>query len=174
MENDIWYEDECHFQQHGTRCRLWVPPEEKDPIIQHAPTRKSMALFGAVSAGTGEMVTMDATIFNAETFLQFLQKVIRSKKRGKKIILILDNARYHHATMIQPWLAKRKDKIQLLFLPPYSPDLNNIERVWKMTRRICTHNRYFATMDELLMIVRKQMKLWSNPNETLRKLCCII
>ena len=121
MENDIWYEDECHFQQHGTRCRLWVPPEEKDPIIRHAPTRKSMALFGAVSAGTGEMVTMDATIFNAETFLQFLQKVIRSKKRGKKIILILDNARYHHVTMIQPWLTKRKDKIQLLFLPPYSP-----------------------------------------------------
>jgi transposase len=153
---------------------LWVPPEEKDPITRHAPTRKSMALFGAVSASRGEMVTMDATIFNAETFLQFLQKVIRSKKRGKKIILILDNARYHHATMIQPWLTKSKDKIQLLFLPPYSPDLNNIERVWKMTRRICTHNRYFATMDELLFIVRKQMKLWSNPNETLRKLCCII
>jgi len=100
---------------------LQVPPEEKDPIIRHVPTRKSMALFGAVSAGTGEMVTMDATIFNAETFLQFLQKVIRSKKRGKKIILILDNARYHHVTMILPWLTKRKDKIQLLFLPPYSP-----------------------------------------------------
>jgi transposase len=118
---------------------LWVPPEEKDPIIRHAPTRKSMALFGAVSADTGEMVTMDTTIFNAETFLQFLQKVIRSKKRGKKIILILDNARYHHATMIQPRLTKRKDKIQLLFLPPYSPDLNNIERVWKMTSQKYLH-----------------------------------
>lgn len=133
-----------------------------------------MALFGAVSSNTGEMVTMDATIFNAETFLQFLQKVIRSKKRGKRIILILDNARYHHATMIQPWLTKNRDKIQLLFLPPYSPDLNNIERVWKMTRRVCTHNRYFASMDELLKIVKQQMEIWSKPNETLRKLCCII
>lgn len=172
--NDIWFEDECHFQQHGTRCRMWVPPEEKDPIIQHAPTRKSIALFGAVSGNTGEMVTMDAAIFNAETFLIFLNKVLRSKKKGKKIMLVLDNARYHHATMIQPWLNKNKDKIQLLFLPPYSPDLNNIERVWKMTRRVCTHNRYFATIDELLNVVRQQMKIWSKPNETLRKLCCII
>lgn len=173
-KNDIWFEDECHFQQHGTRCRMWIPPEEKDPIIQHAPTRKSIALFGAVSGNTGKMVTMDAKIFNAETFLIFLKKVVKSKKRGKEIILVLDNARYHHATMIQPWLYKNKDKIRLLFLPPYSPDLNNIERVWKMTRRVCTHNRYFASLDEVLNVVKKQMKIWSSPNETLRKLCCII
>jgi transposase len=152
---------------------MWVPPEEEDPIIQHASTRKSMALFGAVSAATGQLVTMDAAIFNAETFLLFLKKVLRSKKRGKKTILILDNARYHHAIMIQPLLNKNKGKIQLLFLPPYSPDLNNIERVWKMTRRICTHNRYFATIDELLRVVKQQMKIWRKPNETLRKLCCI-
>jgi transposase len=172
--NDIWFEDECHFQQHGTRCRMWVPPEEKDPIVRHAPTRKSIALFGAVSAERGEMVSMDAKIFNAETFLLFLNKVVISKKRGKKIILILDNARYHHATMIQPWLNKNNKKIQLLFLPPYSPDLNNIERVWKLTRRICTHNKYFATIDELLNVVKRLMKIWTRPNELLRKLCCII
>jgi transposase len=153
---------------------MWIPLEEKDPIVKHAPTRKSIALFGAVSAGTGEIVTMDTSIFNAETFLLFLNKVVKSKKRGKKIILILDNARYHHATLIQPWLNKNKNKIQLFFLPPYSPDLNNIERVWKMTRRVCTHNKYFATIDELLSVVKRQMKIWSKPNETLRKLCCII
>lgn len=153
---------------------MWIPPEENDPIVRHAPTRKSMALFGAVSANTGEIITMDATTFNAETFLLFLNKVVKSKKRGKKIIMILDNARYHHATMIQPWLNKNNNRIQLLFLPPYSPDLNNIERVLKMTRRICTHNRYFATIDELLNVVKRQMKIWSKPNEIFKKLCCII
>lgn len=152
---------------------MWIPPEENDPIVQHAPTRKSMALFGAVSANTGKMISMDATIFNAETFLLFLRQIVKSKKRGKKIILVLDNARYHHARMIQPWLKKNNNKIKLLFLPSYSPDLNNIERVWKMTKRLCTHNRYFSTMDELLIVVRQQMKIWSKPNETLRKLCCI-
>jgi transposase len=153
---------------------MWIPPEEKDPIVHHAPTRKSMALFGAVSSKTGEMVSLDTQIFNAATFQLFLNKIVRRKKRGKKIILVLDNARYHHATMIQPWLKTNRQKMQLLFLPPYSPDLNNIERVWKMTRRICTHNRYFKNLDDLLRVVKQQMKSWSKPNETLRKLCCII
>jgi hypothetical protein len=50
---------------------MWVPPEEKDPILKHAPTRKSIALFGAIEANTGKLISMDATIFNAETFLLF-------------------------------------------------------------------------------------------------------
>ena len=173
-QNDIWFEDECHFQQHGTRCRMWVPPEETDPILLHAPTRKSISLFGAVCADTGQMLSMTATIFNAETFLSFLKTIVRSKKRGRKIILILDNARYHHAILIQPWLNKNRENIQLVFLPPYSPDLNNIERVWKMTRRVCTHNKYFSTLDELLCVIKKQMEIWKKPNDKLRKLCCII
>ena len=171
--NDIWFEDECHFQQHGTRCRMWIPPEEKDPILLHAPTRKSIALFGAVQANTGQLVSLMTPIFNAETFLEFMKMVLKKRKRGKRLVMILDNARYHHATMIQPWLNRNKKWIKLLFLPPYSPDLNHIERVWKLTRRICTHNRYFSTLDELKFKVKKQMKEWSIPNETLRKLCCI-
>jgi transposase len=171
--NDIWFEDECHFQQHGTRCRMWIPPEEKDPVLRHAPTRKSIALFGGVCANTGQMVSRMTPIFNAETFLEFLKIILKKRKRGKKIVLIVDNARYHHAIMIQPWLKQNKRKIKLMFLPPYSPDLNNIERVWKMTRRLCTHNRYFATLDELLCVIKMQMKVWRSPNETLRKLCCI-
>jgi len=153
---------------------MWIPPEEKDPVIQLAPTRKSMALFGAVSANTGKLIAMNASIFNTETFLVFLKKVVKSKKRRKKIILVLDNARYHHAKMIQPWLKKNRNKIQLLFLPPYSPQFNNIERVWKLTRRTCTHNKYFAGLDELVDVLKRQMKTWNKPNDTLKKLCCII
>ena len=156
--NNIWFEDECHFQQHGTRWGMWIPPEAKDPILLHVPTRKSIALFGAVQANTGQIVSMMTSIFNAETFLEFLKMVLKKRKRGKKLVLILDNARYHHATMIQLWLNRNKKWIKVIFLPQYSPDLNNIERVWKMTRRLCTHNRYFSTMDEWEFKVKKQMK----------------
>ena len=47
---------------------MWVPPEIKDPILQHAPTRKSVACFGAISVGSGQFVRMMCTIFNAATF----------------------------------------------------------------------------------------------------------
>lgn len=171
--NDIWFEDECHFQQHGSRCRMWIPPEQKDPIVLHAPTRKSIALFGAVSANCGQLESMTTSIFNAETFLNFLKRIMVKKKKGRKIILVLDNAKYHHAIMIQPWLKANKRNILLLFLPPYSPDLNNIERVWKLTRRVCTHNRYFSSIKELSGVVKQQMRKWKKPNPVLYKLCCI-
>ena len=51
---DLWALDEVHFQQHGSRCRMWVPPELKDPILLHAPTRKSVSYFGAVCLRDGK------------------------------------------------------------------------------------------------------------------------
>jgi transposase len=171
---DIFFADECHFHQHGSRCKTWIPPENKDPIVKHAPTRKSMALFGAVHEKTGKMITMAASIFNAETFLQFLKQVVRKGRKNRKILFVLDNARYHHAVLLQKWLKENKHRIELLFLPPYSPELNHIERVWKLTRRMCTHNKFFSTLDELVQNVEQQMARWSKSNEPLKKLCCII
>ena len=55
-----------------------------------------------------------------------------------------------------------------------APDLNPIERVWKLTRRLCTHIRYFPVLDELLGVVSCQFDQWKIRNETLRKLCAII
>lgn len=173
-KNDIRFLDECHFQQHGSRCRMWIPPEVKDPVLLHAPTRKSIALFGSVTANTGQIVTQMSKIFNAETFLKFLKRILRTKKRGKKIVIVLDNAKYHHAIMLKSWLKKNRKKLSLMFLPPYSPELNHIERVWKITRKLCTHNDYFPTLEKLMTVVQKQMKRWQCPNETLYKLCCII
>lgn len=170
---DLWSLDECHFQQHGSRCTMWIPPEMKDPVIQLAPTRKSTALFGAVNIFSGKLVSLTMPIFNAVTFQDFLGSLLRHRKKSRKMVIILDNARYHHATMLQPWLAKHYDSVQLEFLPPYSPELNPIERVWKLTRKLCTHNQYFQSLDDLVTAVSSQLNAWNKPNKVLAKLCCI-
>jgi transposase len=64
-------------------------------------------------------------------------------------------------------------RLRLLFLPPYSPQLSLIERVWKLTRRLATHNRYFATLPEVLQAVDAWFDRWLRPNRVLRRLCCI-
>src|SRR6266481_9004904 len=53
---DLWATDEVHFQQHGSRCRMWIPPEIKDPVLLHAPTRKCVGYFGAVRLRDGRFV----------------------------------------------------------------------------------------------------------------------
>lgn len=153
---------------------MWVPPEDADPIVLHAPTRKSIAVFGAVRIDDGRLVASRDKNFDALTFLTFLEKLLRHRRKARKMVVVLDNARYHHARLIQPWLKIKRNVLQLLFLPPYSPELNPVERVWKLTRRVCTHNRYFPTLDEVVEAVFNQFDVWSKPNDTLRRLCAII
>ena len=68
---ELWSVDECHFQQHGTRCRMWVPPAIKDPLLLHTPTRKSVAYSGAVRLRTGTVIRSRCATFNAATFESF-------------------------------------------------------------------------------------------------------
>lgn len=153
---------------------MWIPPENTDPVLFHAPTRKSVAVFGAVCPADGRLVTLTATPFNAETFLAFLRLLLRHARPNRKMILVVDNARYHHAVALKPWLDAHRSRLQLDFLPPYSPDLNPIERVWKLTRRLCTHNRYFPQLEDLMGTVFERFQLWRKPNLILHQLCAII
>lgn len=153
---------------------MWVPPEIKDPILRHAPTRRSIACFGAVSLDSGQFVRMMSPIFNAVTFLAFLKRLLRQQTPGRKMIIVLDNARYHHAKLLAEFLRRHARRLQLFFLPPYSPQLAPIERAWKLTRRLATHNRYFATLKEVLKAVNACFDRWRQPNKVLHRLCCII
>ena len=152
---------------------MWIPPEIKDPILQHAPTRKSVACFGAVSLSSGQFVRMMCAVFNAETFQTFLKQLLRHQSRGRRMIVVLDNARYHHAVLLAPLLRRYARRLRLLFLPPYSPQLAPIERVWKLARRLATHNRYFATLPDVLLAVDACFDRWLHPNRVLQRLCCI-
>lgn len=152
---------------------MWVPPEDKDPILLMAPTRKSISLFGAVNLKDGRLMTQFEKKFDAMTFMDFLKYLLRHRKKDKKMVVILDNARYHHANLLHPFIKKNRKKLSLEFLPPYSPELNPIERVWKLTRKLCIHDNYFENLDDLVDAVTKQHALWKKPNGTLRKLCCI-
>ena len=173
-ELDLWFEDECHFQQHGSRCAMWIHSDVKDPITLHAPTRKHIGILGAVRIADGTLVTERAETFDADTFQKFLKRLLRRHRKGSKIVIVVDNARWHHAKLLTPWLRKYRHALQLLFLPPYSPELNSIERVWKLTRRLCTHNQYFPAIEQLIETILHQFNAWSKPNNTLRRLCAII
>jgi transposase len=172
---DLWSSDEVHFQQHGSRCRMWIPPEIKDPVLLHAPTRKSVGYFGAVRLSDGRFVfRREEDKFNGDSFFRFLRELRRSSIRtGRRVIVITDNAKYHHARLHKSWREEQAPRFALDFLPPYSPELNPIERVWKLTRRLCLHNRYFEKLDEVTAAVETQFATWTKRNNTLRRLCAI-
>lgn len=168
--------DEVHFQQYGSRCRLWVAPEVRDPILWHHPTRRAVGYFGAVRLRDGRFLYQRETgRFNACTFWAFLRRLRAATRRSqRRVVVIADNAKYHHAVLHKDWRHQQGPLFALDFLPPYSPDLNPIERVWKLTRRLCLHNRYFPTLEDVIEDVEDQFECWARGNETLRRLCAII
>jgi transposase len=175
-EVDLWACDEVHFQQFGSRCQMWIAPEVADPVVRHYPTRKSVGYFGAVRLRDGKLICQRQNgRFNGETYWEFLKNVrARACRSGKRVVMIADNVRYHHARLHQAWRDAQSPQFELYFLPPYSPELNPIERVWKLTRRKCLHNEYFGDLENLMDTVELQFQMWSEPNQTLRQLCAII
>jgi transposase len=103
----------------------------KQPLIEQKQyKRERFTLFGAVNPMSGEVIVQQAERGNAVTFKKYLKKVIKYyDKQNGKIYMILDNVKFHHAKILKPFLEKNKDKLDLMFLPAYSPDFNPIERV---------------------------------------------
>ncbi len=172
---DLWALDEVHFQQYGSRSYLWVPPEVKDPIVLHHPTRNGVGYFGAVRLRDGRLVVRPETEqFNGQTTWVFLQHLeTESREADRQVVVIIDNAKFHHARLHRLWREAQADHFRLDYLPPYSPELNPIERVWKLTRKLCIHDQYFPTLASLIGAVQRQFTVWSEPNEDLRRLCSI-
>ena len=152
-----------------------MPPEDVDPVLLHHPTRKSVGYFGAVRLRDGKLVfRREERKFNAVTFHTFLKHLRKvSSRSGRRVALIIDNARYHHAKHHLDWRSQQSSQLVLHFLPPYSPDLNPIERLWKLTRRLCLHNRYFPSLEDVVQSVETKFSQWASGNEVVRKLCAI-
>lgn len=104
-------------------------------------------------------------------FLKFLKNVLDIYPTGK-IALVLDNARIHHAKLIQPFLDKNKNRLELIFLPPYSPELNPIEALWKWLKNAVIYNVFYKSVYEIRRAVQAFIKyINSNSDQVIDRLC---
>lgn len=111
--------------------------------------RKTAHVYGTVTVEPRPFfVYQFAPKFNATTFLAFLKALVRRCRR-RKVFLIIDNGPCHNLDAAgRAWLEKNRHRIELHRLPPYSPELNGIEGVWKVTKKTTTHNRFYRTVEE--------------------------
>lgn len=173
----LLYEDEAVFQQSGTITRTWARVGV-GAEVKSEPCHRSAKAFGAVNvteASKPKWHFRFAEVFNAVTFLMFLRQLLRAYPR-QKVFLIMDNARYHHAKVLQPWLQANAGRIQLHFLPPYSPDLNPVEDVWRVSKRKGTHNVHFPKLADLrAKLLRTFNRFQGNPaalRNTVQRFAC--
>jgi transposase len=89
--------------------------------------------------------------------------LILDKQKEGKIYIILDNARYYHSEVVKN-LLKEHPRIVLKFLPPYSPNLNIIERFWKILKQKVVYNKFYLKFDDYRIKVLEflENKIWLN------------
>lgn len=157
------YQDEVSCKQAGSIFRHWAL-KGIGCVVKSPPTRKSLKVMGAVTIGNDPKFHFRfVPWFNTTTFLTFLDQLL-SRHKGKKIHLILDNAKYHKGPEVRRWLKGKENRIELHYLPPYSPEFNATEYVWKETRRKTTHNRFFNTLSEFKgRLFRRFNRFQGNP-----------
>lgn len=103
--------------------------------------RQRFNVLGALNALSHELITVtNSSYINSDSVCELLLK-IAAASTGIPITVVLDNARYQRCAKVQEYAARLG--VELLFLPPYSPNLNLIERLWKFVKRKCLYSRYY-------------------------------
>lgn len=141
---EIWFEDEARFGLHGGVSRLWAETGTRPRALRQMEF-EWMYAFAATCPATGEsfaLVLPDCDSLMMELFAAELSKRIGP---GRHVILVLDNAPWHGAARFAG-----ATNITLLHLPPYSPELNPVEQIWKHLRQNFLNNRVFKTLDAMV------------------------
>lgn len=171
--NDLLlFEDECSVKYAPTLTRCWAL-KGNQPEVLTLGGRKTQHLIGALEPRKGRVYVEFIDTLKAPQFQEFLEAVINFYGKQGKILMVLDNARAHHAKFLKPFLKKVEDKLELLFLPPYSPNLNPIERFWKFMRKKVTHNTFFSTFHKFLEALNNFFSKFKLPSPQLVSLCRI-
>jgi transposase len=109
-------------------------------------------MFGAIELLDCRFHYHRDAVFNAESYLDFLDQ-LAGHYYPRPVCYIHDNASYHTDQGVGEWFDANESWFSATSLPSYSPELNAAEPLWKYTRKVGTHNRYFATESELAQTV---------------------
>lgn len=148
-DESVVFADAVHPEYQSRPAHGWFPKDEK-VAIKATSGRKRLNIHGAFDLETSRLTWVESEKISAQTTLCLLEKLEAAYPKKRVIHVFLDNARYHHAKMLQPWLERPDCRIKLHFLPPYAPHLNPIERLWGIMHEHITHNQYYATFGEFV------------------------
>src|SRR6476646_11124786 len=138
----VYFVDAAHLLHNAVPGQGWIKRGQRVELKTNSG-RNRLNVLGAYSPDDHTLEAIEGTeSCDAGLVCRLLRKV-RAANPRKRLLVVLDNARYQRAYAVQA-LARRL-RIPLLFLPPYSPNLNLIERFWKFLRKKVTRNTYYAT-----------------------------
>jgi transposase len=163
-EDPVYFMDASHPQHNPVLACGWIKRGE-DRNVRSNTGRRRVNINGAIDLERLEpVVRFDETI-DANSTIALFEQLEALNLAATWIYVICDNARYYRSKAVKQYL--ETSRIKLVFLPPYAPNLNLIERLWKFFKKTILYNRYYETFAEFRAACEK---FFSNPRQYHREL----
>ena len=154
---EIHWGDETGLRSDDVRGRSYAPKGET-PVVRVNSKRENVGLISTVTnQGKVRWMVLNGAL-DTNQLIEFMKRLV--KDAGRKVFLILDNLRVHHARLVKAWLAKHQDEIEVFYLPSYSPELNPDEMLNADLKQAVTSKAPARTKGQLLKVTTSHMRNW--------------
>ena len=165
----LLFEDESMIRAYQSLRYSWFLRGKQRKIPTYGK-HEGAKLFAALDYESGHVIHREEEVYDAEAFLRFLKQILAVYPTGK-LVMVLDNGRIHKAAAIQSFLSEHP-RLQFVFLPKYSPEMNPVERLWKWLKSDVIHNVFFDKTYKIRLAVRRFMnRVNQHLQEAIDRLC---
>ena len=163
-QTTLIFQDEMASKLHPNKGYVWT--REEKPFIETECSHEKTYVIGGVSPTSGETFTLTNEKFNSLIFIQYLKLLLNSI--DGEITIVLDNSPVHHSKIVNQFV-EINPRLNRIFLPEYSPDLNPKENFWNYLRKKFLNNKVFKSVNDMAEAVKEFIK--KIPREVVKKIC---
>lgn len=167
LQDKIYFMDGTHPLHNSQLSYGWIK-KGKEKFIKANTGRNRVNINGAYNIEQHKAIVREDESINAQSTIALMEQIKEQQSEGN-IFLIADNARYYRSKKVKEYL-QQHERIKIIFLPPYSPNLNLIERLWKWVKKKVAYNKYyekFSVFREKIMEVLKNIEQYKHELENL-------
>ena len=147
-------QDETELHLYAYRVAIWCVVGLPQPHVPTPGKNRKRVLYGGLNLKTGRLVAHGAPTKSGAHFIEYLATLLRACPH-EQILLITDNGSFQHTRKVAALLAEHQDRLEVKWLRPYGPDLNDIERTWRRLKASHAANFLFNSLDQLAANVQK-------------------
>ncbi|MGH7866460.1 MAG: IS630 family transposase [Candidatus Dormibacteraceae bacterium] len=147
-------QDETEFHLYPYLVAIWSVVGSPQPEVRTPGKNQKRVLYGGLNLKTGGLTSHWAPTKSGSHFIEYLETLLHAYP-DQKILMIADNGSFHHTQKVEAYVNQNRERLEIKWLPPYCPDLNDIERTWRRLKASHASNFLFNSLDELVDNVRK-------------------
>ena len=150
----LYFLDATGFEHNSKLDYGWMR-KGKDRYIKSNSGRGRLNVNGAYNPKTREVITIcQKENVKSESNILLMEKILNENQDKRRIILVLDNAPMNKSRKVKEFVEKQNGRLELYYLPVYSPNLNLIERLWRFSKKKLLSNKYYASFTRFEGVIK--------------------